>query len=70
MKRAKLGDIFRYEGELVEVFAVSDGDRVLVIKPINKEPCEECGHDHRMGIIESSPLFQGKAKAVDTLEES
>lgn len=69
MKRAKLNDVFLWEGELVEVFAVSENERVVVFKPTGKEPCPECGHDHRSGVIESSPLFQERAKPVATLED-
>lgn len=67
MKRADLGAIFRYNGELVEVFAINDGRRAVVFKPLNKPPCPTCGHDHRIELIESSPLFQDNAEPVETL---
>jgi hypothetical protein len=69
MKTAKLGDIFTYEGEVVQVRWINEGHRSIGFVPINAKPCECCGETKRWDIIESSPSFQNNAALIQTLKE-
>lgn len=60
------GAIIKYRGKLCEVVSWTD-DKVLFIREIGAEPCEYCGETKEYAEIESSPNFQERAEAVDTL---
>ena len=70
MKIAKLGDIFRYENQLVEVRWINQGYKSIGFVPINAKPCSCCGEIKRYELIENSPAFQENAKEVNTITET
>lgn len=41
--------------------------RSLILAPVNKPPCPECGNHHHVHVNEHAPLFQDHAEAVKTL---
>lgn len=69
MKRANLGAVLRYDGELHEVIAIGEG-KTLILAPINKPPCEHCGNRFHQHLKEDAPLFQDGAESVQTLKDS
>lgn len=69
MKTANLRDIFEWEGELVEVRWINEGQRSIGFVPVNAEPCPCCGATKHWDIIESSPNFQNGAKPIKTIKE-
>ena len=69
MKTAQLQDIFEYEGELVQVRWINQGQRSIGFVPVNAKPCPCCGETKRWDMIESSPNFQNGAKAIKTITE-
>lgn len=69
MKRAALGQIVRWKGNLHEVIAFADG-REVVLRPINKAPCSLCGDLGDVHLVEASPLFQNGVKPVATIGET
>jgi len=68
MKTAQLGDIFEYEGELVEVKWINQGQKSIGFAPINAKPCPCCGATKHWDMIESSPNFQNAAKPIETIK--
>ena len=68
MKRADIGAVLRFDGELHEVIAIADR-RLLILAPIDKAPCESCGNRFHAHVVEESPLFQNGAEAVKTLDD-
>jgi len=42
--------------------------RNLVLAPVNKPACSECGNRHHVHVNEHAPLFQDHAEAVNTLK--
>lgn len=68
MKRAELGMVLRYSGELMEVIGISEG-KCVILAPINKEPCPTCGNRFHVEMLERAPLFQDRAEPVATLIE-
>ena len=67
MKRAPLGSVLHFAGELHEVIAIST-ERTLVLQPLHRPPCEHCGCQHRTHVVESSRNFQEYAEPVQTVE--
>ena len=70
MKIAKLGDIFIYENQLVEVRWINQGYKSIGFVPINAKPCSCCGEIKSYELIENSPAFQENAKEVNTITET
>jgi hypothetical protein len=70
MKTAQLGDIFEYQGVLVEVKWINQGYKAIGFVPVNAKPCECCGETKHWDVIESSPNFQEYAIPVQTIKES
>jgi hypothetical protein len=68
MKTAELGDIFEYEGMLVEVKWINPGQKSIGFVPVNTKPCPCCGETKHWDIIESSPNFQNNAKSIQTIK--
>lgn len=66
-RRVDLGAVVEYQGAFHEVVGIGEG-RTIVLIPIGKEPCPTCGHDRRIGLLETSPLFQKEVKPVKTVE--
>lgn len=66
MKRAEIGAVVRWKGELVEVIGIADG-RSIIMRPIGAEPCTLCGHVGDIEVLERSPLFQENVAAVATV---
>ena len=54
--------------ELVKVVGISNG-KVIHMSPVNTQRCEYCGVVKEISVIESSPLFQENAEAVETIKE-
>lgn len=69
MKRAELGDIFLYNGDLVKVIGINDGQRSIIFQDVDAEICECCGEIKQYNIIESSPLFQDYSEPVKTIKQ-
>lgn len=67
--RAELQDVLRWQGKLYEVIAINDGQRALVLAPVNPVPCPTCGQFDRVYVIESSRLFQENAEPVSTIPD-
>ncbi len=68
MKTAQLGDIFEFEGELVQVQWINQGYKSIGFTPVNAKPCPCCGVTKKWDIIENSPLFQQGANPVKTIK--
>jgi hypothetical protein len=68
MKTAQLGDIFEYEGELVQVQWINQGYKSIGFTPVNAQPCPCCGVTKKWDIIENSPLFQQGANPIKTIK--
>lgn len=68
MLKAELGDIFEFEGQLVQVRWMNEGSKSIGFVPLNAEPCPCCGETKRWDMIESSPNFQNGAKPIKTLK--
>jgi hypothetical protein len=68
MKKAELGDVFEFEGQIVEVKWINSGQRSIGFMPVNAKPCPCCGETKSWDIIEISPLFQDNVKPVSTIK--
>jgi len=68
MKTAQLGDIFEFEGELVQVQWINQGYKAIGFVPVNAKPCPCCGATKKWEVIESSPLFQQGANPIKTIK--
>lgn len=67
MKRIESpGAVFRYDGELVRVIALSEG-KAIIFESLEKKPCPCCNRPFRFDLLERSPLFQDGAEPVETL---
>ena len=64
----KPSTIIKYQGKLCEVVSITTS-KVLFIREIGAKPCEECGEIKEYSEVESSPNFQERAEAVNTLIE-
>lgn len=69
MKIANLQDVFEWEGQLVEVRWINEGQRSIGFVPVNATPCPCCGEVKHWDIIETSPHFQNCAKPIKTIKE-
>jgi hypothetical protein len=67
VKRARLGDVVRYRGELCEVVAIGEGTTVIMSE-IGKPDCPACGRRPHHEMLEHSRIFQDEVKAVHTVE--
>jgi hypothetical protein len=67
MITAQLGDLFYYDGQLMKVVGINEGNRSIIFEPINSENCPFCGEKKQYNVIEQSPNFQQNAKPVDTI---
>ncbi len=70
MKTAKLGDIFKYENQLVEVRWINQGEKSIGFIPVNAKPCSCCGEIKSWEVIESSPNFQQSAEPINTITKT
>jgi len=70
MKTAKLGDIFKFENQLVEVKWINEGHKSIGFVPINAKPCHCCGKVKSWEVIESSPNFQNNAEPINTIKQN
>lgn len=66
MKRAEVGQVLRYDGELVEVIGIADG-RTVIMAPVGAPTCPACQHTRQLQVLEDSSLFQEHARPVETL---
>lgn len=58
----------KYQGKLCEVVGIAT-DKVLFIREVGAKPCNECGEIKEYAEVESSPNFQERAEAINTLHE-
>ena len=68
-KKADLGDIFKFKGEIVEVQWINPGRRAIGMVPVNAVECPCCGEIKSWEVIEESEVFQEGAEAVQTLKK-
>ncbi len=68
MKTAQLGDVFEFEGQLVEVKWINPGHKSIGFVPVNAKPCPCCGEIKSWDVVETSLMFQDGAKPVHTIK--
>ena len=65
--------ILKWQGKLVRVISINEGHRAINMEYIDKNDNPKCPHcdmpikNYQFEIIESSPLFQENAEAIETL---
>jgi len=72
MKTAKLGDILKWKGKLVEVRWINEGHKSIGMVSFEDKLCPHCHKPigkYEVEHIESSALFQESAEPVKTIEE-
>ncbi len=65
MKRAELGMVVRYKGQVAEVVGIGDG-RSVMFRYVGEEPCPTCGRSS-FSLLEESHLFQDGVQPVETI---
>ena len=71
MKNPHLGDTILWEGKLAKVIGLADRPTVI-IEMIADKLCPHCKGSlgkEQFSVVISSPLFQGGAKPVQTLDD-
>lgn len=65
--------IFKYNGKLVRVVGINEGQRSILLEYLDKNNNPECPHcgkpieDYQFDVIEGCLNFQGGAEPIETL---
>jgi len=72
MKTAKLQDYLLFEGKPAQVIAINPGEKAVIMEFLEEEKCPHCQGllgKKQIEVIESSPMFQEGAKAIQTITQ-
>lgn len=62
------GVVLRYDGELHEVIGIAEG-RTIHLRSLERGPCEACGRQPDVEILEHAPNLQDHVEPVETLQD-